>query len=162
MGIGCSLVGRVADVAFRGRGYEHAVELGARGGRRLECGLAAEARGVPRALHRAFLILAVRARQDLEEMLGNLLDNACKWANSTIVIGYHELEQGHQFIISDDGPGIKPELADQLLKRGARADESTAGHGIGLSIVHDIVDAYDGDIRINSSASGGTEITITL
>jgi len=78
------------------------------------------------------------------------------------VISYLEVEQRHQFIISDDGPGIKPELAGQLLKRGVRADESTAGHGIGLSIVHSIVDAYDGDMQITSSASGGAEISITL
>jgi len=97
---------------------------------------------------------------DMMELFGNLLDNACKWANSRIVIRYLELDHRHQFIISDDGSGIKPELADQLLKRGVRADESIAGHGIGLSIVHDIVDAYDGEIRISSSASGGAEITI--
>jgi len=99
---------------------------------------------------------------DMMELFGNLLDNACKWANSRIVISYLEVEQRHQFIISDDGPGIKPELAGQLLKRGVRADESTAGHGIGLSIVHSIVDAYDGDMQITSSASGGAEISITL
>ena len=99
---------------------------------------------------------------DMMELFGNLLDNACKWASSRIVIRYLEQQHRHQFIISDDGPGIRPELADQLLKRGVRADESTAGHGIGLSIVHDIVDAYDGDMQIGSSASGGAEISITL
>jgi len=99
---------------------------------------------------------------DMMELFGNLLDNACKWANSKIVIKYLELEHRHQFIISDDGSGIKPELADQLLKRGVRADESTAGHGIGLSIVRDIVDAYSGDIQIGSSTSGGAAISISF
>ena len=99
---------------------------------------------------------------DMMELFGNLLDNACKWANSHIVIRYLEQQTRHQFIISDDGPGIRAELAAQLLKRGVRADETMAGHGIGLSIVGDIVEAYHGEMQIGISPSGGAEISIIL
>ena len=99
---------------------------------------------------------------DMMELFGNLLDNACKWADSRIEISYLENNQRHQLTVSDDGPGVKPSLAEELLKRGVRADESIAGHGIGLSIVRDIVDAYHGEMHIGRSASGGAEITITL
>lgn len=99
---------------------------------------------------------------DMMELFGNLLDNACKWAESRVEIRYLEQNQRHQLTISDDGPGIQPDLAEELLERGVRADESIAGHGIGLSIVRDIVDAYHGEMHIGSSASGGAEITITL
>lgn len=99
---------------------------------------------------------------DMMELFGNLLDNACKWSTSSVDINYVKDGKQHHFKISDDGPGIEPEVAEKILNRGVRADESIAGHGIGLSIVGDIVDAYHGDIQIGNSASGGAEITITL
>ena len=99
---------------------------------------------------------------DMMELFGNLLDNACKWAESRVEIRYFKKKQRHRLTVSDDGPGIAPDLAEELLKRGVRADESISGHGIGLSIVRDIVDAYHGEMHIGRSESGGTEIAITL
>lgn len=99
---------------------------------------------------------------DMMELFGNLLDNACKWAHSSIEI-YHTISHDRHLIhFLDDGPGIAPDQALILLQRGVRADESIAGHGIGLSIVRDIVDAYGGDIRIDTRSHGGAEITVTL
>lgn len=99
---------------------------------------------------------------DLMELLGNLLDNAYKWADKRIDI-IAESEAGKLSIrVLDDGPGIKPEQAQKLLERGVRADQNIAGHGIGLSIVHNIVDAYQGELFIKKSPHGGAEIQIIL
>lgn len=99
---------------------------------------------------------------DLMEMLGNLLDNAFKWADQHIEIKAKQTSEQLCITVSDDGPGIAEEKADELLKRGKRADQTTAGHGIGLSIVKNIIEAYQGDLKIMKSRSGGAEITVTL
>ena len=99
---------------------------------------------------------------DLMEMLGNLLDNAFKWADQHIKIKAEQTSDQLSITVSDDGPGIAKNKADELLKRGKRADQTTAGHGIGLSIVKNIVEAYQGDLKIIKSQSGGAEITVTL
>jgi signal transduction histidine kinase len=89
-------------------------------------------------------------REDLQEMLGNLLDNACKWARSRVRLS---IESNHHITITieDDGPGVSDEESAQLLMRGNRLDESVLGHGLGLAIVKDIVDQYDGKVKIESS-----------
>lgn len=99
---------------------------------------------------------------DLIEILGNLLDNAFKWCNKQIVINAEHQGKKLHLRIEDDGPGMKPELVAQLLKRGARADEAMPGHGIGLSIVHNIVQAYHGKLEIGRSELGGVCVTIVL
>ncbi len=103
---------------------------------------------------------------DLMELLGNLLDNAFKWAKQQIEIKAEikATQNGKQLwlTISDDGPGIAQNDVDELLKRGKRADQTTAGHGIGLSIVQNIVAAYHGDLSISKSQFGGAKIIITL
>ena len=99
---------------------------------------------------------------DLMEMLGNLLDNAFKWADQNIEIKAKQTSDQLCITVSDDGPGIAEEKADEFLKRGKRADQTTAGHGIGLSIVKNIIEAYQGDLKIMKSRSGGAEITVTL
>ncbi|MBL4711578.1 MAG: GHKL domain-containing protein [Gammaproteobacteria bacterium] len=99
---------------------------------------------------------------DLMEVLGNLLDNAFKWAHQQIDIQIEPCGKQIQIIISDDGPGISPEKINDLLKRGVRADQATAGHGIGLSIVNNIVIAYHGTLDIKPSTLGGISINLTL
>ena len=99
---------------------------------------------------------------DLMEILGNLLDNAFKWADKAITVSAKQGDGRLCLTVSDDGPGIADDMADEVLKRGKRADQTTAGHGIGLSIVNSIVEAYQGDMRIVKNRSGGAEITIIL
>ncbi len=97
---------------------------------------------------------------DLIEILGNLLDNAFKWCNRRVEISGHQA--GHRLTISihDDGPGISAKDIEHILLRGGRADESTPGHGIGLSVAADIVEAYQGQLRIEASELGGAAIII--
>jgi len=99
---------------------------------------------------------------DLMELLGNLLDNAFKWTTHKIEIIAAEHDKKLTIRIIDDGPGIKPEQVSDLLQRGARADQAIPGHGIGLSIVRNILDAYQGILLIDKSTSGGAEIIVTL
>jgi len=97
---------------------------------------------------------------DLMELLGNLLDNAYKWAEHKIeIIAEHHNNQ-LQLRILDDGPGIAVAQVEQLLLRGMRADQNVAGHGIGLSIVCNIVDAYQGKFNISKSHLGGAEVQL--
>ncbi len=101
-------------------------------------------------------------RDDLLELLGNLLDNAGKWAHSTVRL---ELQmQARQLVITidDDGPGIAPQQRQQLLQRGQRQDESTPGHGLGLAIVQDIVHALHGQLQLQDSPLGGLQVAIRL
>ncbi len=100
---------------------------------------------------------------DLLEMLGNVLDNACKAAKSTIFVSVIVKEAVLTLIISDDGPGISAELTENILSRGVRADTYRQGHGIGLAIVRDLVLSYQGKINISHSVSlGGAEFTLTF
>jgi two-component system sensor histidine kinase PhoQ len=99
---------------------------------------------------------------DLMEVLGNLLDNAWKWARSEIRL---QLECRHEslvLVVEDDGPGIGADRVQQVLARGVRLDEATPGHGIGLPMVRDIVEAYEGRLTIGRSDLGGARIKITL
>lgn len=97
---------------------------------------------------------------DLIEILGNLLDNAFKWCNTRVDI--QGGKDGHRLVIGlhDDGPGIGVEYIEHILQRGGRADESTPGHGIGLSVAADIVEAYQGRLRIATSPLGGAAVII--
>jgi len=99
---------------------------------------------------------------DLMEMLGNLLDNAFKWCRSKVQIQGH-IEKGMLILaIEDDGPGIPPRDATRLLARGARADESVPGHGIGLAVAREICEAYGGRLTVESSALGGARIRLDI
>jgi two-component system sensor histidine kinase PhoQ len=100
--------------------------------------------------------------EDLTEMLGNLLDNAWKWCRSTIRVEAKYDAENLLVSVEDDGPGIDPANAEELLGRGVRADETVPGHGLGLAMVRDIVDSYQGDINIDNSSLGGAKILITL
>lgn len=101
-------------------------------------------------------------REDMLELLGNLLDNAYKWANKKIIIRVEINTQLHIFI-EDDGPGAAPEKIDALARRGVRLDEKTEGHGFGLAIANDIVSDYGGEIKFShSSTMGGLRTDIKL
>ena len=99
---------------------------------------------------------------DLMELLGNLADNAFKWCRSQVIIEARNTEEKLLLSITDDGLGISEEQKNRIMQRGIRADESTPGHGIGLAMVRDIVDAYDGTLQIEQSESGGARITLVL
>ncbi len=94
-------------------------------------------------------------REDMLEICGNLLDNAGKWARSRVVCRILAGDERLVIEVEDDGPGIAPDLAERMLRRGERADETRPGHGLGLAIVSDIVAAYEGRIALRSSESGG-------
>jgi signal transduction histidine kinase len=100
--------------------------------------------------------------EDLEEMLGNLLDNACKWARSTIILS--AARAGDRVIINvdDDGAGLDASMREQVLRRGVRADENAPGSGLGLAIVRDLADAYGGAILLERSPDGGLRAQLTL
>lgn len=85
-------------------------------------------------------------REDVEEMLGNLVDNACKWANARVEVRSSLLNGLTVITVDDDGPGLDPSLRETVLKRGVRADEAAPGSGLGLAIVADLVDLYGGAI----------------
>jgi len=106
---------------------------------------------------------AVRVqREDLDEMLGNLLDNACKWARSRVVIESEQLGDALKIAVDDDGPGLAVELRDKVLLRGVRADEKAAGSGLGLAIVRDLAEVYRGAITLEASPLGGLRATLSL
>ncbi|MEZ1318053.1 ATP-binding protein [Pseudomonas fluorescens] len=101
-------------------------------------------------------------REDLLELLGNLLDNACKWADAEVRLSVIEAAQGYELSVEDDGPGIPEDRRDQVLNRGTRLDEQTDGHGLGLGIVRDIVDTWGGVLRLEASEWGGLKAVIEL
>ena len=104
-------------------------------------------------------------KQDLEELLGNLLDNAFKWAEGRISLSAAAAQDdpGRLTItVEDDGPGLTEEERARVLKRGARLDESVPGSGLGLSIVDDISGLYDGAFKLDASPLGGVKAVLTL
>ena len=102
-------------------------------------------------------------RDDLVELLGNLLDNASKWAESQIRIKAHMDEHCLELIVEDDGPGVPAEARERLMNRGERLDETTSGHGLGMSIINEIVRQYQGRIMLDSSESlGGLKVVVML
>lgn len=98
---------------------------------------------------------------DLLEILGNLIENAYKWAHTQVRLSAQRSEQGPiEIHIEDDGPGISPEVISRLLKRGERADPATPGHGLGLAIVSSILQTYGGTLHIHKSALGGALLLV--
>ena len=101
-------------------------------------------------------------REDLEEMLGNLVDNACKWAKSRVEIRSRAEDGRIEITVDDDGPGLDPSLRETVLQRGVRADEAAPGSGLGLAIVADLVELYGGSIALATSPFGGLRATLRL
>ncbi len=102
------------------------------------------------------------ARHDLEEMLGNLMDNACKWAASKVRVRCSLQDETFTLTIEDDGDGLPEHQRVEVLKRGRRLDESVPGTGLGLSIVDDLASLYNGKLELGEAALGGLKVTLTL
>jgi signal transduction histidine kinase len=106
---------------------------------------------------------AVRAqREDVDEMIGNLLDNACKWANARVAVTSEVARGNLAIVVDDDGPGLEPAKRDVVLKRGVRADEAAPGSGLGLAIVRDLAELYGGTITLETSPLGGLRARLIL
>ena len=139
------------------------------------CSIRESAEGLARALQRLHfdrgLKIEVRVdashtiagqREDLDEMLGNLLDNACKWAKARVSIESVAQNNVIDILVDDDGPGIPQDMRESVLQRGVRADESTGGYGFGLAIVRDLAALYRGSIGLEDSPLGGLRARLRL
>lgn len=100
--------------------------------------------------------------QDLEQMVGNLMDNACKWAESEVVIRAKPNRYELVIVVEDDGPGVPGEQIEAVMRRGNRLDESKPGHGQGLAIVKDIADLYGGSLTLGNRERGGLRAELVL
>jgi signal transduction histidine kinase len=101
-------------------------------------------------------------REDVDEMLGNLLDNACKWAASRVTVTSVENSARIIITVDDDGPGVEPDKRQAVLQRGVRADEAAPGSGLGLAIVRDLAELYGGSIALEASPLGGLRARLQL
>jgi two-component system sensor histidine kinase PhoQ len=99
---------------------------------------------------------------DLMEVLGNLMDNAWKYGRSRVRIGGQGNAQGLELHVEDDGNGIPQRQMAEVLKRGHRMDQHQPGQGIGLTVAHEIISAYGGELRLGQSDLGGTDVTILI
>ena len=103
-------------------------------------------------------------KQDFEEMAGNLMDNACKWAKARVVVEAKSVPGAKRFTVAvdDDGPGLTEPERKRAMKRGQRLDESKPGSGLGLSIVADLAHLYKGRFELEPSPDGGLRARLTL
>jgi len=102
-------------------------------------------------------------REDMLELLGNLLDNACKWTAGRVRLTLASDDGGLRVTVEDDGPGVDEAALAELTRRGSRVDESREGHGLGLAIVRDIADLYGGELQLDRSPDlGGLRVTVRL
>ena len=101
-------------------------------------------------------------REDLDEMLGNLLDNACKWARSRVSVESSVVDGVVTITVDDDGGGIPESMRGAVLQRGVRADEAAPGSGLGLAIVRDLAELYGGSIALDTSPQGGLRARLRL
>ena len=100
--------------------------------------------------------------QDIEEMAGNLIDNACKWASSQVVVSCEADSERLLLVVEDDGPGIREQDHKLVMHRGQKLDETKPGHGHGLGIVNDIADLYGGSLDLSKSSFGGLRAKLDL
>lgn len=132
--------------------------------------------GLVRAMHRMHaqrgITVDVRAwpdalafrgeAQDLQEMLGNLLDNACKWATRRVEISAHGDGSTLTLVLDDDGAGLDAQQREAVMNRGVRADEQVPGSGLGLAIVNDLARLYGSQVALRDSPLGGLRAALTL
>ena len=139
------------------------------------CSIADSAAGLARTLLRLYagrgLAIEVHVspehsvrgqREDLDEMLGNLLDNACKWAKSSVTVASSRMDAEVVITVDDDGPGLDVSMREAVLQRGVRADEASPGSGFGLAIVRDLAELYGGSISLAESPTGGVRARLGL
>lgn len=100
--------------------------------------------------------------QDLQEMLGNLLDNACKWARVEVRLEVELEGDWLLLVVEDDGPGLDEGTREQVIRRGVRADEQRPGSGLGLAIVDDLAELYGGELRLEVAGLGGLRAVLRL
>ncbi|WP_291201927.1 ATP-binding protein [Hyphomonas sp.] len=99
-------------------------------------------------------------QQDFEEMIGNLMENACKWASTEVKVTVSDTPQGLTIIVEDDGKGLSEEEREAAMKRGVRLDETTPGTGLGLSIVKELAELHKGRFELGVAALGGLSATL--
>src|SRR5262249_48185141 len=99
---------------------------------------------------------------DLAEMLGNLMDNACKWAKARVQVTVAAQARSLTVLVDDDGPGIAPAARGAVLARGARLDQNVPGSGLGLDIVRELAELYRGALRLEDSPLGGLRVRLEL
>lgn len=100
---------------------------------------------------------------DMQELLGNLLENAFKWCEQRVLLSMNKTEEGLEIWVEDDGGGISDDKKHDIMKRGVRADERVHGHGIGLAIVSEIVESYSGSVLVEKSEEfGGAKFIVKL
>jgi signal transduction histidine kinase len=141
----------------------------------VHCSIAESAEGLTRALRRLYAErgidigvhvapdLSVRVqREDLDEMLGNLLDNACTWGRAHVIVAAERTDTGVEITVDDDGPGLAEDLREAVLHRGVRADEAAPGSGLGLAIVRDLAEVYAGSVSLEASSAGGLRARLRL
>lgn len=126
---------------------------------------------VLRQLHRDRVDMEVRVEgdkpvpvdpEDMLELFGNVLDNACQWAASRVWVSVRQ-GPGIQAVVEDDGPGVEEAMIGRLVQPGFRLDESTPGHGLGLAIARDVVEQYGGWIEFGRSAElGGLRVEVHI
>ena len=101
-------------------------------------------------------------RQDLQEMLGNLMDNACKWARSEVCVTLKHSDDRLSLRVEDDGPGLARSARARVFDRGQRIDEAVPGSGLGLAIVRDVAELYGGGVSLHEATLGGFGATLDL
>lgn len=119
-------------------------------------------RGLTLSLQVPPSLSAACAEEDLQEILGNLLDNACKWARSEVRLSAGLHETGIWLQVEDDGPGLDAEAVAAARQRGVRLDERVPGTGLGLAIVEDTINALQGQLQLGRSNRGGLRARVEL
>ncbi|HDR2399080.1 TPA: GHKL domain-containing protein, partial [Enterobacter bugandensis] len=102
----------------------------------------------------------VGEKNDFMEVMGNLLDNACKYCLEFVEVSARQTDNELHIIVEDDGPGIPINKRDVVFDRGQRADTLRPGQGVGLAVAREIVDQYDGKIETSESLLGGARMEV--